>query len=106
MRVLVAWKVLHQLVNVLLAAACLVTAWGITTGAGWNMVSSAIICVSTLVTTLMQWKGSRRDQRIGRMDEQEYVLMSALEAMERGMSQREWLDAYVEHSVAERMPLT
>jgi hypothetical protein len=104
-KVVVVVKVLHQLTNLVLAAACLVTAWGVATGRGWNMAASAVICLSTLATTLMQWKSSRGDQRIGRMDEQEYVLISALEAMERGMSQREWLDGYVEHSVAERMPL-
>jgi hypothetical protein len=105
-KVVVVVKMLHQLTNLVLAAACLVTAWSLARGHGWSMVSSAIICVSTLATTAFQWRASRGDQRIGRMDEQEYVLMSTLEAMERGMSHREWLDAYIEHSVAERMPLT
>lgn len=95
-------KLLHQLTNVILAVACLVTAWGVVTGAGWNIVSSAIICVSTFTTTAFQWKASRRDQLLGRLDEQEYVLISVLEAQARGMTLREWIDGYVEHSVVDR----
>lgn len=104
MRVVALVKLLHQLTNLILGAACFVAAWSLATGAGWYGVACVVICLSTAATVIWQRKGSRTDRRIGRWEEQQYVLMSMLEAMDRGMSAGEWLDRYVERAAADRLP--
>lgn len=100
------FKAVHHLTNLILAVACFMGVLALTTDANrWYTASLLAVVVTTLASVALQWKGSKRDQRIGRWDEQEYVLMSMLEAMERGMSQREWLDGYVEHAAADRADL-
>lgn len=96
-------RILHEVTNLLLGAACLVMAVTLATSHFSSYaIAGLVVCLATATTVAMQWRGRRIDRRVGQLDEQEYVLISVLEAHARGMTLREWTDGYVEHSVVDR----
>jgi len=64
-------------------------------------VPCVVVCVATIVTVAAQRRHTAADQRLGMWRERAYVLQSMREAHERGMEPHEWLEGYIERTLAD-----
>jgi hypothetical protein len=97
-------KLAQAAANVAAATAVLWATWSLVTGAGSNRFNVACSLVTSLcigAMFVMQRRADRSERQRGRWDEQSYVTTSLGEAMDRGMTAKEWTDGYLERVMAD-----